>query len=295
MNEHKKIIKHTEKILDLMHRGRSAYPIQQDQAYFKKRYLDGDKNIAAYLDDSGCIDHYELKFTTEQKQDLERAYWTAVDKKIVFDDSAAIVFVGILESWARSIPDYLKIAPPSHKERQRSIDSFIKGIEKIDTALAGLDSAALGWLYAKAADKLSEEGIRISPDDGEIVSMKNHPIQAQVEAGELRNEFRRLAKSLVEAATDARETLPQSERIENDPRMTMAKALERQIIENGIDFSITESGFPAQCLRAVFELGGLEIEKVGYWLKKAADDPDSYARFRRRMQEKTEGKNLPGL
>lgn len=295
MDQINKYLKYAEKNINLINRGAAAYPIRQDLAELKKRHEDGDKNVIAYLDGQGRVERYELEFTQKQRDELERAYWAEVPKETYVDDTSGSYFVGLIERWGGSIPDFLAIEPPIHKTRQRAIDSFVKGIEKMDAALAELDSSALGWLYANVVDKLACEGLQVSPDDGGMISMRNNHIQAMVEAGELRAELRRMARSVADAATEARETLQQSERVENDPRTKMAKELERLITENGIEFSIAENGFPAQCLRAVFELGGLEIEKVSYWLKKAADDPDSYANFRQRMQEKTEGKNLPGL
>lgn len=295
MDQIHEFIKCAKKNIDLMNRGAAVYPISKDLSALKKRHENGDPNVIAYLDKQGKVESYGLEFTQEQRYELERAYLAVAPKETYVDDYSSSYFVGLIERWGASIPDFLAIEPPAHKERQRAIVSFVNGVEKVDAALRDLDSSALGWLYANLVDKFASEGIRISPDDDGIISMREHPIQSQVEAGELRVKLRRIASTLVDAAAEARGTLPKSDRIENDPRMQIAKNLERTIIENGIEFSTSESGFPAQCLRAVFELGGLDVEKVGYWLKKAADDPDSFARFRQRMQEKTEGKNLPGL
>lgn len=281
-----------DKMNDLMCRSFSVYPIRQDIVALKKRHDAGDPNVVVYLDENGSIDHYELEFTDEQADELKRAYKEAAGDRLYADDDSE-VFVSTLQSWGAGIPDLISVEPPIQKNRQRAIDSFVNAIEKMDVALADLDSGALGWLYANVVDKLSKNGVCIGPYDGGMVSMRNHPQQAMVEAGEMRAELRKLAGWVVDAATEARNTLPLSERVENDPRLMTAKALERQIIENVIEFSTSETGFPAQCLRAMFELGGLDVEKVSHWLKKVAEDPDSYAKFRQRMQEKSEGKNPP--
>lgn len=278
-----------------MLRGALAYPIKQDVLALKKRHEAGDPNVVPYFNSDGTVEFYKLEFTSEQKAKLIRAYRVAIGGEPHDSEMCAEIFADIIEGYAGSIPDYLEITPPIQKDRERAIDSFIVGIEKIDSALADMDSAALGWLYANMVDKFATEGIQISCDDGEIASMRNHPHQAMVEAGELRGRLRRIASSAAEAAANARDTLPKSERVENDPRFKMAQYLERQIIEEGIAFSTNETGFAAQCLRAIYELGGLEVEKVGSWLKKAADAPDSFTNSRQQMRNKTEGKNPPAL
>lgn len=287
--------KNADKAFDFVTRSATAFVIKENLIKLKNRHESGDKNVVPYINCSGHIERYGIELTPEQRKELEIAYHKAAEGRIPSDDDRIELFVGIIESWGSAMPRLLAIDNPTHKARHRSIDSFIAGVEKIDCALAEMDSSALGWLYANVTDKLALQGVQVSPDDSELVSMRAHRIQAQLEAAELRTILRGLARVVVDAAADTKETLPLIERGDNDPRMTTAKALERLIIEDGLEFSTAESGFPAQCLRAVFELGGLEVEKVSYWLKKAADDPDSYAKFQQRMQEKIEGKNLPRL
>jgi hypothetical protein len=58
------------------------------------------------------------------------------------------------------------------------------------------------------------------------------------------------------------------------------------VIENRIAFNSTENGFAAICLRGIFDLAGVEYDKVSYWLKKAEDNPESYARSLQQMRDK---------
>lgn len=280
---------------DLFSRGMATYPVRRDLAALKRRRDNGDLNVVARADENGNIFDYKLEFTREQREELRKAYRQAKNRELVPHEIEDSGFVGIIEGFGDAILDFISIEPPDQKTRLRAIDSFANGVEKIDSALAEMDSSALGWLYATAVDKLSGEGVQVSTGDGNIVSMRSHPIRAQVEAGEMRQELRKLAGAIVSAARDAQTSLPKYERNDNDARLQTVKALERQIIEHGIEFVTTESGFPAQCLRSIFELAGLDTEKVSYWLKKAADDPDSFARFRERMREKNGGENPPAL
>ena len=278
---------------ELFFRGMVTYPVRRDLAALKRRRDLGDPNVIAYVDESGHPYNYELKFTKAQSEDLRKAYRSAKKRLVLPDECEDELFVNIIESFSDAILDLLVIEPPEQKVRQRAIDSFVNGVEKIDAALAEMDSSAIGWLYATVVDKLSSEGVQVSAGDNNIVSMRQHAMRAQVEAGEMRHELRKLALGVVAAAREAQASLPKYERNENDARLRTAKALERQIIDHGIAFVVTETGFPAQCLRSMFELAGLETEKVSYWLKKVADDPDSYAKFLDRMRQKSSGENPP--
>lgn len=51
-----------------------------------------------------------------------------------------------------------------------------------------------------------------------------------------------------------------------------------------LPFEAKETGYAVQCLRAMFDLAGIDVEKPGYWIKKAIDDPDSHARWIEKMQ-----------
>lgn len=295
MNQLKQFWKRFEETQDLFNRGMATYPVRRDLAALKRRWDNGDRNVVPYADENGNIYNYKLEFTRKQREELRKAYRQAKNRELMPDEIEDRVFVGIIERFGAAIPDFISIEPPDQKTRLRAIDSFVNGVEKMDSALAEMDSSALGWLYATAVDKLSSEGVQVSTGDSNIVSMRRHPMRAQVEAGEMRHELRTLAGAIVSAARDAQTSLPKYERNDNDARLQTVKGLERQIIEHGIEFVTTESGFPAQCLRSMFELAGLDTEKVSYWLNKAADDPDSFARFSERMSQKYGGENPPAL
>lgn len=281
-----------EETTNLWDRGVSTFPVRRNLAALRARHEKGDRNVIAYRDEKGNVERYKLEFTEEQRAELVGGYRAAFQAAPGPTDCEAEVFVDILESWGDSLIDAEAIKTPEQKTRTRNLQSFATALERVDVALNEIDSAALGWLYANIVDKLAVCGVQLSPADERMSSMKNESLRAQVEAGELRDQLRHRIAVVVEAAGDATKTLPKSERTANDPRRQIAKALERHFIEHGIEFATTETGFPAQCLRAAFELGGVSTEKVSYWLKLAADDPDSYARFIA-MHNKSDGGNQP--
>jgi hypothetical protein len=64
--------------------------------------------------------------------------------------------------------------------------------------------------------------------------------------------------------------------------------MERLMREHQLPFEANETGFAAQCIRAMFELADLDVEKVGYWIKKAIDHPDSDARWLQGLRDRAE-------
>lgn len=296
MNQLKQFGKRFEENHDLVARGMATYPVHRDLAALKRRHDAADPNVMAYLDENGYAKRFEVNFTKKQSKELREAYRSAKDHLPRPNEDEEEVFVRTIEAFADAILDFQVIEPPDQKVRQRAIDSLIAGVEKMDSALAEMDSGSLGWLYANIVDRLSiDDGVQISPGDSEVASMRRHPMRAQVEAGELRSSLRKLASTVITAARESQSSLPKFDRIDNNVRLKTSKALEELIVRHGMKFVVTETGFPAHCLRSMFDLAGLECEKVGYWLKKAADDADSYARFVDRLRHKNDGENPPPL
>lgn len=274
----------------------AAFPVRRNEVTLRNRWESGDRNVVKVTgDDDG--DRYELQFTKEQEQALIDAYKLArpdYDERMD-GGSEARIFVGILESWGDSIQLFAERKPDKQKERERSIEKINVALLKLDEALSELDSGALGFWYAHIVDATAKSGHQLSATDSALVSMLNEPVRAIVEAGEFRQTLRHLIGAWVDSTKTAASILPKHDHQQHDQRFQMARGLERMVIEHQIPFDIAERGFPALCLRAVFDLGGLDVEKVSYWLKKAAEDPDSFAKFTERMRRKIEGENPPSL
>lgn len=295
MDEIARFNRHAEEAMDLSRRFFNAFPVRRNVGTLKQRHEAGDRNVTCYKNEDGNIFDYQLKFTKEQRQALLDAYKQARPGSGEHMDHGveSEVFVGVLESWGDSIQLYSERKPDVQKYRTRQLESIEVALLKLDEALSKLDSGALGYWYAHVADATAKCGYQLSATDGATVSMLREPFRATVEAGEFRQILRPLVAAWIESTKAAAATLPKHDHQENDDRFATAKALERMVIEHTIAFETSETGFPAMCLHAVFDLGGMEVEKVSYWLKKVADDPDSFARFKDRMAQKFEGENSP--
>lgn len=292
MNEIKRFWQRFEERRQLLSDVHNVFPVRRDLAKLKARRDAGDQNVVVYLDEAGHPHHYAVKFTPEQREDLRRQYRVVKPATGPMDDEDDL-FVSIIEAQADGILDSQSICVAYQKDRSRAINSLVNAAQKFDTALDQLDSAALGWLYGHIANRLAPEGYQLSEADGQLASMLDDPLRAQVEAGRLRQQIRRLVGVVTEAAAEAEKSLPPAERTENDPRLTTALCLERQIVGSGIQFVTTETGFPAACLRAMFEIAGVEVDKVSYWLDKAAKHPNSFGRFLDEQSNKFGVKNPP--
>ena len=65
-------------------------------------------------------------------------------------------------------------------------------------------------------------------------------------------------------------------------------ALEREFFKLKIKFIASNSSLAAECLRAIYILGGLNIDRVDYWLKQARDHYDSQMNFIDMLRKRNE-------
>ncbi len=70
--------------------------------------------------------------------------------------------------------------------------------------------------------------------------------------------------------------------------MSTAMAVEKLFWDEGLRFTTSNNGLAAECLRAVYQLGGLNIDRVDYWLKKAQDHFDSMTSIVTRLRKREE-------
>jgi hypothetical protein len=194
-----------------------------------------------------------------------------------------------LEQYASAIPLYEQIQPESQQRRRERIESLAAHLEGALEQLKSLDSAALGFIAWRAKDEMSKtlgtpndfpSGLKAAI---EAVSWREANISA-ITAFALG-----LRKSASELPQHSLNTSGKEYPWYSLPKeLSTAMAVERLFWENGFRFTIANSGLAAECLRAVFQLGGLHIDRVDYWLKQARDHSDSMSSFNKRMQKRNE-------
>jgi hypothetical protein len=256
--------------LELLIRGLRAFPVRIGYSQLADREAKGDRTVRKVM--YGDEVTYELVFTDTQAAALKVAFLEAHPQKGRYGlDDDAKTFVSLIQGYANAIVTQGVADPDGQKERRRNIESFAKAIERMDETLAKLDSAALGYLYAKMADKFAENGLELSPSDGRAISMLAHPVLSMVEAGELRAHLRKIAFLATDAARDAAQSLPLHDNESDRFEWKSAAAVQRTLVENGISFVPTETSFAAVTLRALLSLAGVEHDQVSHWLRKAGD------------------------
>lgn len=199
------------------------------------------------------------------------------------------VILRTLEQYASAIPLYEQFQPESQQRRRERIESLAAHLEGALEQLKNLDSAALGFIAWRAKDEMSKtlgtpndfpSGLKAAV---EAVSWREANISA-ITAFSLG-----LRKSASELPQHSLNTSGKDYPWYSLPKeLSTAMAVERLFWENNLSFTVSNNGFAAECLRAVFQLGGLHIDRVDYWLRQARDHSDSMSSFNKRMQKRRE-------
>ncbi|WP_341649395.1 hypothetical protein [Thauera humireducens] len=203
---------------------REHHGIKAHQSDLARRHRAGDPHVIRYAGDEadGIPEHYKLAWTTEEKARLQSIYLTARDWSNWTEaenekESAAKLFVGILEGYGAALPQQVAIELPKQKERQRNLDSVANAFDKLVDSISRLDSAALAWLYATVEENAANVGMSVRPDGPDIVSLKRSWLRALAESGESRDLLNLFHSGVGLSIRKAAATLPKADR--DDPRL----------------------------------------------------------------------------
>jgi hypothetical protein len=236
----------------------------------------------------------DLSFDDTTRDNLSKKLREAMEKTFPNrhpddNDFEISVILGILETQANAIILYKQIEPEGQQRRRERVESLAAHIEGAIEQLKQLDSAALGFVAWRGFEEISKaEG---SPNkfpsgdaathevffwrESNILAMTNFALGVRKAASELPlHAINRPAKDL------PRYALPKE--------LSIAMAVERLFWEEGLEFTTSNTGLAAACLRAVYQLGGLNIDRVDYWLRGAQDHFDSMTSFVSRQRKRKE-------
>lgn len=223
----------------------------------------------------------DLSFDDTTRGNLSEKLREAMEKTFPnrhpeYNDFEISIILRILEGYAKGIIQYQQIEPESQQRRRERVESLAAHIEGAIEQLKQLDSAALGFVAWRGFEEISKaEGLPNVFPSGDaathevyfwrksnILAMTNFALGVRKAAAELPlHAINRPAEDLPWYA------LPKE--------LSTAMAVEKLFWEEGLKFTISNNGLAAECLRAVYQLGGLNIDRVDYWLKKARDHFDS--------------------
>lgn len=199
------------------------------------------------------------------------------------------VMLGIMENYARAIPKYQELEPESQQRRRERIESLAAHIDGAIEQLIKLDDAALGFAAWKGFEEVSNaDGLpNIFPDcfatiqEAYLWRKKNVHAMTAFSLGVRKAAVELPQHSMNTSGKDSPWYLLPTE-------LSTAMAIERLFLENTIKFTVSNSGLAAECLRAVYALGGMNIDRVDYWLKRARDHFDSNHNLVERLRKRTD-------
>lgn len=186
----------------------------------------------------------------------------------------ARIFIGTLERYAAGIPEFQSASPPEQKRRREKVRAVAVAMENLHKAIQEVDSAALGFAAWRGLEEVEAKNIGVNP---------LHPgMSAVYSAASLRTEVLPVLAAFSSGVRIASKDLPL---YDFNFMLRTALAVERTFFENGIPFTVSDSGFAAGCLRAVFQLGGLKDGRMDYWLTLARDSDETMGALIKRIED----------
>lgn len=188
-----------------------------------------------------------------------------------FFEVEANIFLGILQDWGSSIPEFERFTNPAKQQKRReTIKSMGKALLRCMNQFEALDSGARGFVYFRGVDEISS--IMGNPSQLFPAGIRSS-LWVHAHKDDAIKEITAFANGVLKAADE----LP--ERPEPPIELMMALWLKRLFWEHGFEFTTSETSFAAECLRAVLNLGGIHKDRVDYWLTQARNPPESMTAY----------------
>ncbi|SFF19578.1 hypothetical protein [Nitrosomonas sp. Nm166] len=242
-------------------------------------------------------DDIDLRLDSKTRKILSRklkeAMQATFSEELPVDyDFEVLVMVGILERTAEGIlwSQEIELRIENQQRRRERVESLAIHIEGAIEQLKQIDTAALGFIAWRGFEEISKaEGVPNEFPSG-MEAVMNAELWRESNISAMTNFALGIRKAIAELPL-----LPSRNEGKDTPLYALSKELsaavmvERLFLERGLNFTISNSGLAAECLRAVYTLAELDIDRVDYWLKKARDRYDSmtsyYSRLRKLKEE----------
>ncbi|MBS0587934.1 MAG: hypothetical protein JSS37_08215 [Proteobacteria bacterium] len=161
---------------------------------------------------------------------------------------------------------YKKWAPGTQQRRRERIESIANHLDGIIDQLNKLDTEAIKYILMSAYRNPPAYIGKYSPDQLVILANRAENTAWSIFHNDtVMNDLLAYASNFREAA----KTLPMHKL--DSPEFGIAVELELLFRKYGIKFTVTNTGLAADCLREIYNLAGLQIDRVDYWLKRARD------------------------
>ena len=179
-----------------------------------------------------------------------------------FLEFEASVFLKILEGYGLSIPEFKQYSPPRQQKRKETIRSMGLALSRCVNQFAALDSGARGYACFLGVEEISNTIGKPKLFPEKIPSS----LFVDAHKDDVIKELRAFIKGVLKAADE----LP--EKPEPIIELRMALWIKEFFRDYGFEFTTSQTGFSAECLRAVLDLGGIHKDRVDYWLTVASNN-----------------------
>ncbi|MBS1191495.1 MAG: hypothetical protein H6R10_3287 [Rhodocyclaceae bacterium] len=194
----------------------------------------------------------------------------------------AMVFVRYLEGMASFVAMVSAEERVKQEARRERAESLLNGLSKIIDAMQSLDDAALGFLLAGGFEQIEKD----FPDTRLPSPMRDNTFALMVLARDMKKTCAGELASMHLGMTNGLLNLPITDADFARPQFMVAHKLEDYLGRLNIKFTTTETGLAGISFHAVMELAGIECNKAGYWLTKAAKHEKSWASFIAKLKER---------
>lgn len=245
--------------------------------------------------DSDCGINERLRFGKETRIRLSEKLHKAIvqQRRLKRPDDIEFetdVLIGCMEGLTEFILSIKQLQPEKQQRRQERINSLASHVEGIVDQLKEIDSAALCYsIYSGLNETAKKDNLPNSIEYGldfmfKVESIKDNENLEDLAAFALglRKAARELPKHSLNTSGKDYPLYAQG------AELGTTLGLERLFSQNKIKFIASNSSLAAECLRAIYILGSLDIDRVDYWLRQAIDHYDSSINFHRRSQKHNE-------
>lgn len=228
----------------------------------------------------------DLTLSQQAKERLLGKYRKA-RSNAVHDDST--LFISRIENTADYLIALQELQPESQQRRRERLTSIANHLDAALDQIKQLDSAALGFAVWRGFEELATS-------KGESNTFPSGMKGVEIAYSFREENLNHLATAALGIRKAAEELPPHSMNSSGKDypwwslpvELAAAMSIERIFWEYQLEFTVSDSGFAADCLREVYGLSGMQIDRVSYWLKNAKEHHDSMFNVMQRLQKPPE-------
>lgn len=202
---------------------------------------------------------------------LRSPTWTGAGDAL---ESERTTFLRIIACYANGMTSICATMPPPQEDRRRKVRQLAGALQRLQEVLTSIDSGALAQTLHEIDKDMHDGKLRAATD----------PVAAFLLAAALREDAGTPLSTMIVATQRAAGLLDEPD---YDPILQTIWHMERLFDDHGLLFEAKDTGFAAECFRAIYEHAnpGKSVERPKYLLNKAINDPRSWANFKKGIRK----------